>query len=151
MLLLWQTTSTDTQPVPFYCMKQKCLKTQSTHRCSLMQNCKRENLEGFLSPFASSAFKWLASNHLQVITGLQQRGVFVGKGPSRLIGWALALWINAKSRSLVRRKFFKKSVCYRPKTTTTGVDTANVRLGREGSCSQALSPFPSSSQSSSFL
>lgn len=43
--------------------------------------------------------------------------------PSRLIGQAVALWINAKSSSLVKRKFFKSLSCYKPKTTKSGVDT----------------------------
>lgn len=63
MLLLWLTTSTDTQPAPFYCTKQKFLKKRSTHRCTLMKSCKRENLEEFLSAPASSAVYSLASDY----------------------------------------------------------------------------------------
>lgn len=62
-MLLWQTTSTDTQPAPFYRTKQKCLKKGGTHRCSFMKSCKRETLEEFLSPPASSAVYSLASDY----------------------------------------------------------------------------------------
>lgn len=77
MSLLWQTTSTDTHPTPLNCVKHKYLKKWSTHRCSSIKAVTGKIWRNSFLPLLPQP-----CTHLQVTTGLQQRGVFIGRGPS---------------------------------------------------------------------
>lgn len=133
---------------PTYAAWNKKVCRKWAHRCNLMKSCKREGLEEFLSPPASSAVCSLARG-----CRLAVERCFHWASPCRLIGWALALWINAKSSSLVRRKCFKSLSCYKPKATKTGVDNVKNQnwLSSGGKVVVTKTSLISSSESSSSL